>query len=334
MSRGQSHATVRDRAGLMAHELPKQRIGLSVLELLIAIVILSILAGLLLIAVQAARESARSMQCTSNLKQLGIALHGYAEKHGMLPPGSNQGVGFHIAILPYIERNDLYDQLNWSLSPVNKEDIETEIVPIYLCPSDSSARSILFSGKYLAQTNYAGNAGVWIPLNGFDGVFRYWNDNVDIGAGPPVRLVEIRDGLSNTIGLSEILRSDLSYSRLRTNWNTPQSFTQPNELDAFANTCDSVPDNPPAFGWLGTPRRGTPWVQGNIGMTLNTHVLTPNRPSCYNGTSVTQAASTAASQHRAGVNCLFIDGHITLVSNSIERRIWRAYSSRSSGDNP
>lgn len=136
----------------------ERSVGYTLVELLVAFSIISIMAGLLLTAVQSARESARSFQCQSNLKQLGMALHLYADANKCLPPGSCRGVGIHIAVLPYVERKDLYNCIDWSPNVPKVDAIEGNTISLYVCPSDSSSSLTLpVNGGPLAQTNYAGN---------------------------------------------------------------------------------------------------------------------------------------------------------------------------------
>jgi prepilin-type processing-associated H-X9-DG protein len=235
----------------------------------------------------------------------------------------------HVAILPYIEQSTLYDQIqhqkhnNWNASvPV---DI---VLPIFLCPSDPAPA--LLGPSQIAGTNYAGNCGVWRNLNGFDGLFAYLPSPPPY-RGAPVYVSDVTDGMSNTAALSEILRASPSKSRLRVNWNTPAQYVLSSELDAFANYCKSLPDDPSACGWLGDPwARGVPWTEGAVAFTLYNHGIEPNSPSCYNQSDVGSALSSATSEHKGGVNVVFGDGRVQFVPDTVDRDLWREIGSRAS----
>jgi prepilin-type processing-associated H-X9-DG protein len=306
----------------------ERRAGITLLELLVVIGVVALLTGLFASAVQQARAAARMTQCQSNLRQIGIALHSYESLHGSFPPGTSQAFSWHAKLLPHIELSSLYDKIDFSDVYANTA-IADVLIPLYLCPSDPSPALYRQSNGTCSHTSYLGNAGTGVQRDGYNGIFR----NILIGPPPYrsgiVRAADVIDGLSNTAAVAEVLYADGSFHRLRVNWNTPLSMTAPNELDAFADYCSSIPPDPVQFGWRGDPwPHGFWWLFGNMGFNLYNHIIPPNGPSCYNRNDVQLGAFTAASAHRGGVNVLFADGRVTFLGNSISRQIWRDYGSR------
>src|SRR5271168_825598 len=103
----------------------RKRAGFTLIELLVVIAIIAVLIALLLPAVQAAREAARRIQCVNNLKQIGIALHGYHDSYDTFPSGGwislpsqpqtiNMNIGWSAVVLPWLEQNAVYGGLNFS----------------------------------------------------------------------------------------------------------------------------------------------------------------------------------------------------------------------------
>lgn len=136
--------------------MSRQR-GFTLVELLVVIAIIGILIALLLPAVQAAREAARRTQCKNNLKQIGLALHNYADSLKVFPPSSTSRMGagawnypgsgpsdpnvhlhsFASLLLPYLEQGTVADRINYNVSaldPANRS-IASQILPFYRCPS-------------------------------------------------------------------------------------------------------------------------------------------------------------------------------------------------------
>lgn len=159
-----------------------------------------ILIALLLPAVQAAREAARRSQCTNNLKQIGIALHKYHDTYKCFPPAvitdedGNPRYSWRVAILPYIEHAALFDSYDTDVpwdDPAN-EMVRFAQISAYHCPSDGLSLS--------NGTNY-----VMITGEG------------TVGSLPNqcTRMVDIRDGTSNTIAVVEIVDSGIEWSEPR-----------------------------------------------------------------------------------------------------------------------
>jgi len=303
-----------------------------VLELLVVLFVLGVLVALLLPAVSSARESSRRLQCKNNLRQFGIATAAYESAHGMFPPGgAGGGASTHVVLLPYIDQGPVYDVYTRA---GDRRSIVSVALPVFACPSESAPRLYTFRPTPEAFTSYCGNCGTGVLDSGYNGMFRH------IGAGTdpqypegPIRAQDVRDGLSQTALASELLTFTLSFERLRSNWHTPDMFSKPGDTGELAAECEAVPDNPTTLGWRGSVvGRGLPWVRGELGTTMYNHVLTPNRPSCFNGTDVQTGVYTSASLHSAGVHLLFADGHCDFASNSVDAGVWRSFGSRIDAD--
>src|ERR1051325_193664 len=114
--------------------------GFTLVELLVVIAIIGVLVALLLPAVQSAREAARRMSCSNNLKQLSLGLHNYEDTHKTLPPAgidSNQ-MGWTVLLLPYIEQGNLYNQFNFNKGAWNAFNRTTLVqgvrIKAIICP--------------------------------------------------------------------------------------------------------------------------------------------------------------------------------------------------------
>jgi prepilin-type processing-associated H-X9-DG protein len=147
-----------------------------------------ILVALLLPAVQQAREAARRSQCQNNLKQIGLALHNYADVNGTLPPAyvaDADGKPLHswrVLILPYLDQKPLYDSYNFSepWDGPNNSRLLSQMPSVYRCPSDPL-------GNGSTHTAYAGVFGEHCIFRG----------------SAPVGFRDITDGTSNTLLVGE-----------------------------------------------------------------------------------------------------------------------------------
>jgi len=198
-------------------------------ELLVVIAIIGILIGLLLPAVQAAREAARRTQCTNNLKQIGLALHGYHDVCQQFPIGSayNWHSSWMIHIFPYMELNSIYSKLrfdqdlamwlNGGSSRLGNREVLTGVRPAsYSCPSSELPEwqwAYPSPGQLFGTSSYVGIAGAPAgprdptdPTGGrrcVAGNTGYACANGVLIPNMNVRIAQITDGTSNTIVVAE-----------------------------------------------------------------------------------------------------------------------------------
>jgi prepilin-type N-terminal cleavage/methylation domain-containing protein len=122
----------------MSGPLTNRRRGFSLVELLVVIAIIALLVGLLLPAVQHAREAAHRTSCLNNLKQITLAMHNYELSYQNLPPRclGETGATWAVLILPFVEQKNLYNLWDLSNSYYDQSDTaRLSRVPIYFCPS-------------------------------------------------------------------------------------------------------------------------------------------------------------------------------------------------------
>jgi prepilin-type N-terminal cleavage/methylation domain-containing protein len=205
------------------------RPGFTLVELLVVIAIIGVLVALLLPAVQFAREASRRAQCSNNLRQMGIGAHTFHDTQRKLPSSIRPGgftnaprISGHIFLLPYIERSDVYDKydqtVTWS-DPKNLPYTNTKI-PTYLCPStpndnrlDGEPQNSPYTATIGYCTDYSPTIGVDVRLQNLTLV-----DFAGAGMLPKnsePRFSDVTDGLSNTIMYAESAGRPAVYRKTR-----------------------------------------------------------------------------------------------------------------------
>jgi prepilin-type N-terminal cleavage/methylation domain-containing protein len=322
----------------------------TLVELLVVIAIIGIMVGLLLPAVQSAREAARRMSCQNNLKQLGLALHNYESTHRIFPPSSvavgtsaTQPWSGQSFLLPYLEGNSTYSLINFSIgyhAAGNRElyppfGIAATRVSVLMCPSDPNDRERLNATTNEPEhypLNYTLNVGrylIYNPVNRADGGAAFAPNGRISTAG-------YVDGLSNTLAFGEV-----------------KAFT-PRVHDAVLPTTaplrpEDVSASVSGGAWSATNGH-TEWVCGRAIHNGFTTTFTPNTKVWHvvggqaydfdvsssregrNMTDATYGVITARSYHSGAVNMGLMDGSIRTISDSIDLRTYQALGTRAGGE--
>jgi len=311
--------------------------GFTLIEMLVVVGVVAILAGLLLPAVQSAREAARRAQCANNLKQIGLALHAYAADSQVFPPSthglrSEPGTPFYgvldapqAILLPYVEQERLYNAINFDLNVYADNVLEPgnatalrQMVPVYLCPTDGFARSARGGNSYRANVGLCHHCpsewgGAFFPFG-------------------PNRLSGFRDGLSQTLAFSEKLISRPGPYDPKRDWVRVHLRLGPIGHEEWVRACANL-EHPPA------PRQvrqdaGRTWMIGQAKFTYFFVSVPPNSPvpDCGLQGFGGRGVFGARSHHPGVVNAVMADGSVRSFSSSTEPNVWRALGSRAGGE--
>lgn len=334
--------------------MPNLRRGFTLIELLTVIFILGILAGLLLPAVQSAREAGRRLQCSNHLKQIGISLHSYSTTHSYFPaifsasgtiqagvpvPFFAHSYSPSARMLAELDQRPLYDAANLEgvttrgpMLQANRTVMETTVA-LFLCPSDGGT-----GVPGYGRNNYRYNvvSTPWIAPG----------DNApDSWTGPftPQRFhrpADFRDGLSNTVGVSERLQGSWRKGQREPGDYMLTSIGKAKHTGgpdwAVAACAEAMP------GLSSETRSGESWFLSGHHFTTYNHCAPPNakagdcsflsgKEPVHNRT-LHEGVFSASSQHPRGVNVLLMDGSLRFVQDTIAPPLWRALATRSGGE--
>ena len=314
------------------------RPGFSLIEVLVAIGIIGVLAGLLLPAIQAARGAARRTQCVNNLRQFALALHGYAGNWDGFPPavisyappgfrGKRVYVSPQSVVLPHLGHASLFNSINFHLPTFSELDLlegnltAAQIgVDVFLCPSDANRQPVPY-----ARNSYRGSLGICEVCDVKDrGAFSLF------GAG---RLETFTDGLSNTVLLSEKAIGSGpggAYSPFR-DWLDAlvDSPSASRSADTWVGLCSH-----PGPDWGERTDGGSTWIIGGAIYTLFYVSVPPNSPIPDCGVTVGLGTGifAARSYHLGGVNSAMADGSVRWVSAGINPIVWSAMGTKNLGE--
>ncbi len=346
-----------------------RRLGFTLIELLVVIAIIAVLIALLLPAVQSAREAARRIQCTNNMKQIGLALHNYHSTldsfpFGEMPPGIGpngqngawQYWGAVALIMPYMEQSALFTSLNFQYhAPSDGPNRTTYSLKVgaFLCPSDGF-RYVDICNNYKAstgtfakvqdptKTNFGNGQGIPTDTNGM------------FTMGKVYGIRDCTDGTSNTICFGEQLGGDGQRFKSTpsdgvgggmSGWNllaatvTGDARVEYAMYQAMEQNCDR-------FGYKKTPvdndaqYAGRYLTIGGFNFSLFNTIQPPNgahvmgcRADCGPGCWPEQnGPAMATSAHPGGANFLMTDGSVRFLKNSVGQQTYWAIGTRNGGE--
>ena len=326
-----------------------RRTGFTLIELLVVIAIIAVLVGLLLPAIQQAREAARRTACRNHLRQFGIALHNYHDVHQTFPPGlvaSPDGAfvfaNANISLLPYIEQTNLQQLFNpalpwWMQSPQAGQ----QVVPMFLCPSNAKP------SQYTVPLLQAVPSPVGTTLGTIDYIYSHGAGDAECmpANNTPITerglfavnevydVADVTDGTSNTFAMGEGAGGDrwpLGRGRGSTAAFPPGGPAQPATgtwiLGSIGNNLAAAAGLTASGLWGATVEPLNKWPVTDTYVDLTS--LSDCRCSLNGGPHST---ANFRSDHVGGGHFLLGDGSVHFIGESIDLSLYRRLSTISEG---
>ena len=336
-----------------SNRLFPSRAGFTLVELLVVIAIIGTLVGLLLPAVQSAREAARRMSCSNNLKNTSLGMLNYESAQKKFPAGSagtansSTGTGMlmtkgaHALILPYLEDTNLSNIFvsgtTWNSQPAS---VAKTIISYYLCPS--SGGETLVTDAVLTSLPSGGSMGSIGAANNYllnKGSSPFWAMGAQASAVQGVgmfmldmetKIGQISDGMSKTMLMGE------GSSSKKFLVGTASGSSVTSGVPTFSSNASALP----TAMWIGgQPVPSATTAGGNYGSTwvkLNNNPIMPNQTvldgSGFIDSTTAGYTSNFRSDHSGVSNFAFADGHVSSVADGVDILIYQAASTRAGSE--
>lgn len=305
----------------MSRSVSARRRGFTLIELLVVIAVIGILIALLLPAVQAAREAARRMSCTNNLKQIGLGLHMYHDVHRQLPMGwlgldsngdadwlGDPGWAWSTRILPFVEQRPLYENeidMNRPITDIANDAARVASLGVFRCPSDK-AEPVFDLRDEIDEETEGPNVITTLATSNYPGVFgtEDMHHVCEDPSDPDYNGCQ-GDGcffLNRGIAFRDITDG------------TSQTFMVGERWSKWIHST-----------WVGVVNGG--WHAPARVVAVASDEFPPNSED-----NVEQQTHNFSSWHPAGTNFLLCDGHVRMITEAIDLEVYNALCTREGGE--